>query len=104
LQQLFESRGRYGKLSADPEDRCGIKKGCAALSSPKESATCYIDPRTGVSLSRELDPETASVVDALLECGSDATRLTLTNGRWLDESGKEWVLVDTCWHPRRRAA
>lgn len=56
-----------------------------------DGAVRFIERRTGVPLSGELDPDIAAIVDTLLLLGSVAARLVSTDGRWLDEDGAEWV-------------
>jgi hypothetical protein len=64
-----------------------------------DGAIRFIERRTGIPLSGELDPDTAAIVDTLLLFGSIAVRLVSTDGRWLDEDGEEWAPTNHHWEP-----
>ena len=67
-----------------------------------EDAVRYIERRTGASLSGELAPVDAAIVETLMQLSDTAVRLVLTHGRWLDLEGQEWVQDGSQW--RRRVA
>jgi len=69
-----------------------------------EGAVRYIERRTGIPLSKELDPSEVAVVEQLMNLSDAAVRLVSTKGRWLDDSGQEWQQEDGNWRRRSAAA